>query len=93
MQWSNLPVLVAGGSGSLGRQFTRVLLGDFHPRKLIIFSRDELKQHGMRFSGYDGPNVRYFIGDVRDVNRLPRAIQDSPWGTVFAPPARPTRNG
>jgi len=75
MQWSDLTVLVSGGTGSFGKQFARVLLADFHPRKLIIFSRDELKQHEMRVSGYDGPNVRYFIGDVRDADRLRRAMQ------------------
>jgi UDP-N-acetylglucosamine 4,6-dehydratase len=50
------------------------MLRDYHPKKLIIFSRDELKQHEMRMSGFDHPGLRYFIGDVRDVDRLRRAM-------------------
>jgi UDP-N-acetylglucosamine 4,6-dehydratase len=50
------------------------MLRDFGPRKLIVFSRDELKQHNMRSLGYDQPNLRYFIGDVRDRDRLLRAM-------------------
>jgi UDP-N-acetylglucosamine 4,6-dehydratase len=67
-------ILVTGGTGSFGKKFTEIMLQDFHPRKLIIFSRDELKQHEMRMSGFDDPSLRYFIGDVRDVNRLRRAM-------------------
>lgn len=69
-------VLVTGGTGSFGRRFTAILLRDFRPKKLIIFSRDELKQHEMRQVHPDGPEtqVRYFIGDVRDVDRLRRAM-------------------
>ena len=69
-----MTVLVTGGTGSFGKQFARIMLADFHPRKLIIFSRDELKQHEMQVSGMDCPNLRYFIGDVRDVDRLRRAM-------------------
>jgi len=50
------------------------MLKEFHPAKLIVFSRDELKQHEMRTSGYDHPSLRYFIGDVRDPQRLRRAF-------------------
>jgi UDP-N-acetylglucosamine 4,6-dehydratase len=50
------------------------MLSEFQPGKLIIFSRDELKQHEMRTAGLDGPNVRYFLGDVRDQQRLERAF-------------------
>jgi UDP-N-acetylglucosamine 4,6-dehydratase len=50
------------------------MIQSFHPKKLIVFSRDELKQHDMRVSGFDHPNMRYFIGDVRDVERLRRAM-------------------
>jgi len=50
------------------------MLRDYHPRRLVIFSRDELKQHEMRESGFDHPSLRYFIGDVRDVERLKRAL-------------------
>jgi len=50
------------------------MLEEYHPKKLIIFSRDELKQHEMRVSGFDHPSLRYFIGDVRDRERLYRAM-------------------
>ena len=72
--WTNLTVLLTGGTGSFGKKFTEVLLRDYNPSKLIIFSRDELKQHEMRLV-YDDPRLRYFIGDVRDKERLHRAIQ------------------
>src|SRR5512140_2221775 len=74
MDWKNQVVLITGGTGSFGKKFTEVALRDLQPRKLIIFSRDELKQHQMRTSGFDQPNLRYFIGDVRDRDRLLRAM-------------------
>jgi UDP-N-acetylglucosamine 4,6-dehydratase len=74
MPWSNLSVLVTGGTGSFGKKFTHIMLKDFHPKKLIIFSRDELKQHEMRVGGFDHESLRYFIGDVRDRDRLARAM-------------------
>jgi UDP-N-acetylglucosamine 4,6-dehydratase/5-epimerase len=69
-------VLVTGGTGSFGQQFVETVLRDQRPRKLIIFSRDELKQFDMRqrFSEQDHPCLRYFIGDVRDRDRLYRAM-------------------
>ena len=75
MDWSQKVVLVTGGTGSFGRQFVEVMLRDHAPAKLIIFSRDELKQHEMRSAGFDHPSLRYFIGDVRDLLRLRRAMQ------------------
>lgn len=74
IDWADAAVLVSGGTGSFGKQFARIMLSDFHPKKLIIFSRDELKQHEMRVAGLDHPSLRYFIGDVRDVDRLRRAM-------------------
>ena len=74
MNWQNLTILVTGGTGSFGKRFTEIMLQDYHPKKLIIFSRDELKQHEMRMSGFDHPNLRYFIGNVRDMDRLRRAM-------------------
>lgn len=74
MNWRDCVVLVTGGTGSFGKKFTEIMLRDYQPRKLIIFSRDELKQHEMRASGFDHPSLRYFIGDVRDVERLRRAL-------------------
>jgi UDP-N-acetylglucosamine 4,6-dehydratase len=75
MNWSEQVVLVTGGTGSFGRKFTEIMLRDHHPKKLIIFSRDELKQHEMRADGFDHPSLRYFIGDVRDADRLRRAMR------------------
>jgi UDP-N-acetylglucosamine 4,6-dehydratase len=75
MDWSQKVVLVTGGTGSFGRKFAEVMLRDYHPAKLIVFSRDELKQHEMRQAGFDHPSLRYFIGDVRDEARLRRAMQ------------------
>src|SRR6478735_8303929 len=74
MNWQEQVVLVTGGTGSFGKQFAEVILRDYHPQKLIVFSRDELKQHDMRASGFDHPSLRYFIGDVRDPARLERAL-------------------
>ncbi len=74
MDWSNLVVLITGGTGSFGKKCTQILLTEKKPKKVIIFSRDELKQHEMRISGFDHPSLRYFIGDVRDRERLIRAM-------------------
>jgi UDP-N-acetylglucosamine 4,6-dehydratase len=74
MNWQEQVVLVTGGTGSFGKKFLEVMLRHYHPQKLIIFSRDELKQHDMRTAGFDHPSLRYFIGDVRDPQRLQRAL-------------------
>jgi UDP-N-acetylglucosamine 4,6-dehydratase len=74
MNWQNLTVLITGGTGSFGKKFAEVMLREHRPPKLIIFSRDELKQHEMRIGGFDHPSLRYFIGDVRDRERLYRAF-------------------
>lgn len=77
MDWHSLSFLVTGGTGSFGRKFVEIVLKEYKPRRLIIFSRDELKQHEMR-QIYDdrapGSPIRYFIGDVRDRERLYRAF-------------------
>ncbi len=75
MEWSNKVVLITGGTGSFGKKLTRILLDEYNPAKIIVFSRDELKQHEMRAAGFDAPNLRYFIGDVRDESRLKRAFE------------------
>jgi UDP-N-acetylglucosamine 4,6-dehydratase/5-epimerase len=69
-------VLITGGTGSFGKKFTEVVLARYKPRKLIIFSRDELKQSEMRerFPEHRYEAIRYFIGDVRDRERLYRAF-------------------
>ena len=75
MNWSEQVVLVTGGTGSFGHKFIELMLAEYHPAKLIVFSRDELKQHEMRVAGFDQSNLRYFIGDVRDAGRLHRAFK------------------
>lgn len=75
MDWSQQVVMVTGGTGSFGRRFAEILLREYAPKKLIIFSRDELKQHEMRCAGLEHRDLRYFIGDVRDVDRLRRAMK------------------
>jgi len=76
VNWSQESILVTGGTGSFGKKFVEIMLRDYHPQRLVIFSRDELKQHEMKTSGFDHPSLRYFIGDVRDVERLKRALSD-----------------
>jgi len=78
MNWSESTILVTGGTGSFGRKFTDTVLRTLRPKKLIIFSRDELKQHEMRQiwdDGDPGAVIRYFVGDVRDKDRLVRAMR------------------
>ena len=69
-------ILVTGGTGSFGNQFVKYVLENYNPKKIIIYSRDEYKQFIMRnkFKKYD-EKLRYFIGDVRDRNRLYRAFE------------------
>ena len=74
MDWTKKVVLVTGGTGSFGKKFVDVMLKEYHPAKIIIYSRDELKQHEMRVAGFDHPSLRYFIGDIRDAQRLRRAF-------------------
>src|SRR5512143_3417991 len=74
MDWKNQVILITGGTGSFGKKFVEIALRELNPRKVIVFSRDELKQHQMRTAGFDQPNLRYFIGDVRDRERLTRAM-------------------
>lgn len=75
MDWTNSTVLITGGTGSFGKKFIEVMLREYHPRKLIVFSRDELKQHEMQASGFNDPSLRYFIGDIRDLQRCRRAFE------------------
>jgi len=74
MDWSDKVVLVTGGTGSFGKKFIKILLQEYRPTKIIVLSRDELKQHEMRQAGFDHKSLRYFIGDVRDAQRLRRAF-------------------
>jgi UDP-N-acetylglucosamine 4,6-dehydratase len=70
-------ILITGGTGSFGKKFTGIVLTKYRPKKLIIFSRDEFKQSEMAkiFPQYKYP-IRYFLGDVRDKDRLCRAFED-----------------
>jgi UDP-N-acetylglucosamine 4,6-dehydratase len=67
-------IMITGGTGSFGRTYTRTLLSRFNPERIIIYSRDELKQYEMG-QVFTDPRMRYFIGDVRDEGRLTRAMQ------------------
>jgi UDP-N-acetylglucosamine 4,6-dehydratase len=71
--FDNKVVLITGGTGSFGKKFTEILLRRFRPEKIIIYSRDELKQFDMQ-QVFDEPCMRYFIGDVRDLERLKMAM-------------------
>lgn len=66
-------VLITGGTGSFGNKFIKILLEDYKPKKVIVFSRDELKQYEMQ-QRLDARCMRYFIGDVRDEHRLKQAM-------------------
>ena len=70
----NKTLLITGATGSFGKRFVQRVLADHDPKKVIILSRDELKQHEMRLAGFNDPRLRYFIGDVRDPDRLRRAF-------------------
>lgn len=79
--WPNLDgksVLITGGTGSFGQAFVKIALQQFKPKRLIVFSRDEMKQYEMalKYDDQRHPCMRYFIGDVRDVDRLEMAMRD-----------------
>ncbi|MEL7643770.1 MAG: UDP-N-acetylglucosamine 4,6-dehydratase (inverting) [bacterium] len=74
MYWKDKVILVTGGTGSFGKKFIELILKEYQPAKVIVYSRDELKQHEMRAGGFDHPDLRYFIGDIRDRDRLKRAL-------------------
>ena len=71
--FNNKNILITGGTGSFGTKYTDILLSKYKPNKIIIFSRDELKQFEMQQT-YNDPCMRYFIGDVRDGERLIEAM-------------------
>jgi UDP-N-acetylglucosamine 4,6-dehydratase/5-epimerase len=68
-------ILITGGTGSFGKAFIRIALKRFKPKRLIVFSRDEYKQFEMQ-QEFDGGPMRYFLGDVRDVDRLNQAMRE-----------------
>ena len=73
-QLTGSSILITGGTGSFGKAFIQKALREFDPRRLIIFSRDELKQYEVRALFGDDPRLRWFIGDIRDPRRLLRAM-------------------
>jgi UDP-N-acetylglucosamine 4,6-dehydratase (inverting) len=73
---NNSSILITGGSGSFGHSFASLTLKNFNPKRLVIFSRDEMKQWEMAKLFKDDPRVRFFIGDVRDKDRLHRALDN-----------------
>ncbi len=75
MDWTNKVVLVTGGTGSFGKKFIRVLLDEYNPAKVIVYSRDELKQHEMLTTGgFSKPVLAHIAG---------RFVEDFPAGAVF----------
>ncbi|MBA3596119.1 MAG: UDP-N-acetylglucosamine 4,6-dehydratase (inverting) [Methylibium sp.] len=72
----NQVILVTGGTGSFGNTFVPMTLAKYNPKKIIIYSRDEMKQWEMAKKFVNDPRVRFFIGDVRDRDRLCRALDD-----------------
>jgi UDP-N-acetylglucosamine 4,6-dehydratase len=73
--FDNKSILITGGSGSFGKMYVRRILQTYRPRRLIVYSRDELKQFEMQ-QAFNEPCMRYFLGDVRDKERLIQATRD-----------------
>jgi len=71
--FNNKNILITGGTGSFGKKYTKIILSKYKPNKIIIYSRDELKQYEMGQS-FNDKCMRYFIGDVRDAKRLREAM-------------------
>ena len=72
--FNNKSILITGGTGSFGQQFVKTILENFQPSRVVVFSRDELKQYEMA-QKYSAPSLRYFLGDVRDLARLKQATE------------------
>jgi UDP-N-acetylglucosamine 4,6-dehydratase len=75
INWADQTILLTGGTGSFGKHFCRIMLDQYKPRAIRVFSRDELKQHEMSIEFDNDPRLRFFIGDVRDGQRLKRAME------------------
>lgn len=71
----NCTILITGGTGSFGRKFIQMTLKKYNPKKIIVFSRDEMKQWEMQ-KEFNDPRLRFFIGDIRDKDRLYRALDN-----------------
>lgn len=74
IDWSQQTILLTGGTGSFGKHFCKLMLAKYNPKVIRIYSRDELKQHDMAIEFKHDPRLRFFIGDVRDGDRLRRAM-------------------
>lgn len=74
IDWHNQTILVTGGTGSFGKHFCNLMIAKYKPKVIRVYSRDELKQHEMR-QHFGEEYIRYFIGDVRDADRLRRAME------------------
>lgn len=73
--FDNKSILITGGTGSFGKQCIKTILKRYKPKRLIVFSRDELKQYEMQQGEFNHPAMRYFLGDIRDEDRLVQAMQ------------------
>lgn len=74
--FKNKNILITGGTGSFGKKFVKIFLGRFKPKKLIVYSRDELKQYEMKHLFRNYKSLRFFLGDVRDKDRLKFAFRE-----------------
>ncbi|MFZ3131845.1 MAG: polysaccharide biosynthesis protein, partial [Desulfosporosinus sp.] len=72
--FNNKSILITGGTGSFGKQYVETILERYKPKKVIIYSRGELKQFEMQ-QKFNASEMRYFIGDVRDAERLSQAMR------------------
>lgn len=72
--FNNKSILITGGTGSFGKQYVKTIFEHFKPKRVIVYSRDELKQFEMQ-QKFNAPEMRYFIGDVRDAERLNQAMR------------------
>ena len=75
--FNNKSILITDGTGSFGKKYTEILLSKFKPKRLVIYSHDELKQYEMA-QVFKDPAMRFFIGDVRDEKRLMTAMNGIP---------------
>ena len=73
--FSGKNILITGGTGSFGKKYSEIILKEYNPNKIIIYSRDEFKQYEMH-QKFNDKRMRYFIGDVRDAERLKRAMEN-----------------
>lgn len=72
--WRNQTILLTGGTGSFGQKFSEIMLAQYHPKAIRIFSRDEWKQWEME-KRFKSETLRFFLGDVRDPERTRRAME------------------